>query len=436
MFSMKKEFESVEKNDSVDILLSDYNVNLYKDNFDSLTKEMDILSNMDNALSWFNVDDISYETAINNLERVIDGTGFTIDDFGLSAEDNYTIESGSDSKFNKIWEWIKKRLLLLKNYLLSVFEALMGKYAGPRLIAKEIEKDIRRAFSDVNTESALTYESGFIPSALAQKFKSANLKIKYDDIRGIPGGEIYIDIKKGIKLIEKVSLDTYHNSLEPLLGAIEIIKKEASKYESTGKHDLNLSLKNHFIKFKPSGLAKYLIDNDKHNDSAHENDYSATVHKFTYKNESIVSWVNVKEYPGELSVRAKKEHLDMDWRKETFGDSIVLSPEDILLCSKQLEKLINTAEETSKKVNVRLKNAINSLDSVVSRLHNNIVKRGTDKHNFSGVHDIRGAIKFCNDRMNHIVLSYVDNIDLYLSLGKILNLHKKQIIKFMEDNKK
>mgnify|MGYP000007474762 CR=1 FL=1 len=35
-----------------------------------IAKEMDILSNMDNALSWFNVDDISYETAINNLERV------------------------------------------------------------------------------------------------------------------------------------------------------------------------------------------------------------------------------------------------------------------------------------------------------------------------------------------------------------------------------
>ena len=146
MFEMKKEFESVEKNDSVDILLSDYNVNLYKDNFESLTKEMDILSNMDNALSWFNVDDISYETAINNLERVIDGTGFTIDDFGLSAGDNYTIESGSDSKFNKIWEWIKNKLKLLKNYLLAVFDALIGKYAGPRMIAVEIEKDIKRAF--------------------------------------------------------------------------------------------------------------------------------------------------------------------------------------------------------------------------------------------------------------------------------------------------
>lgn len=425
MFEMKKEFESVEKkNDSVDILLSDYDINLYKDNFESLTKEMDILSNMDNALSWFNVDDISYETAINNLERVIDGTGFTIDDFGLSAGDNYTIESGSDSKFNKIWEWIKNKLKLLKNYLLSVFDALIGKYAGPRMIAVEIEKDIKRAFSGVNTESALTHES-------------SGIKISPDSLLDIPGNVIFLDIKKAIKLIEGVSLNTYRNSVEPLLSAIEIIKKETIQYISTGKHNLDKVLNDHFSKFTPSGLSKYVVDNTNVFKDYKDHHNCLIVHKFikvANRSEAIVSFVNTSvRSNSKINVNAIKFTADLKYNSTT--EMALLDADTIILCSQEMLKLINDAEERSKKTNDRLKKGIMSLDSIVSKLNSSINNNNNNniKYDSADIDAIKEAVMFCNKHMSNITLSYVDNIDLYLSLGKVLNLHKKELIKSHKD---
>ena len=111
----------------------------------------------------------------------------------------------------------------------------------------------------------------------------------------------------------------------------------------------------------------------------------------------------------------------------------LLDADTIILCSQEMLKLINDAEERSKKTNDRLKKGIMSLDSIVSKLDSSMNNNKNIKYDSADIDAIKEAVMFCNKHMSNITLSYVDNIDLYLSLGKVLNLHKKELIKSHKD---
>ena len=422
MFDLKREFEEHQTEPMVDIntidrLLSTVDTDLIKNRCDELTKEMATLTKIDFCLGALgHPEEISYETAISNLEEVLKDSGMDLEYLGLSKEGGLSFESGNDqSMWKKVWEWIKKKLEWIKNYLITVFEALTGKYAAPRMALSKISDELERVFKDVKTESALgedvTHEGIF-----SKKPKMTNKAIQYSRFSHIPGAAVFVDIGKGLNALESM-LDEHNNVANVVGKGLEILSKEA-KNLTEGKNDnLVSSLIKHYISKGRSQSRIFKLIKD----GIDSRDACILVHNFLPDNKSEISTLRIEKDGGDINSAfkiIKKKEVNIDNIYSGTKSVTLMDIEDAFKYIKSTEELINKSERTATQISQRLKS---SLDSCTS-LGNNI------KYDNEGRRLVMDSIVLHNTLITLLANTFMDNVSVYKNFINVLNIHKKALI--------
>lgn len=198
MFDLKREFE--EQQNSSEIITYEYGKDTVNDflldgeitDFESAIKEINILTVVDAACYNFESslkdENVNFESALSTFKSDISGTGFSIIDFGLedtmtSESALLTVESADDaSVWKKAWEWVKRKIIIIKNWLVSKWELLTGKASKQSKILEDIEKQI-----------AEIPEGGFSKESALETINKPT-KLYFKDVKNIKGAALLADL--------------------------------------------------------------------------------------------------------------------------------------------------------------------------------------------------------------------------------------------------
>ena len=273
----------------VDDFLMDCDIADMGSNIEKMSNELVLLTKVDNGCARLeeNLKNglVTFESALNEFKDSIDGSGFTLESFGLNDE-NLTVESAvltfesGESRLTKIWNWIKEKIQAIKNWFVKLWNTLFGKSKKLEKIADELEKQIEAIpEGGFTSESALTHESG-----------EARGKLYYKEIKHIPGAQYLYDLKfiasgefSGLKSLKTIDI-------------LEIFKNELSTKQSSmrGKDDINSSiLKNIFKKMDETSGDNFFtkITNIK----VDKNSICVRPYRLTSGQEITFSYIDIKD---------------------------------------------------------------------------------------------------------------------------------------------